>query len=146
MDKSPAINQSNVSDWDRRGLPGWTYHNEALFELEISELFLTHWQIAGHVSDVAKTGDYLTFDVGSERSVVIRGDDGNLRAFHNLCRHRGSRVAIGDKGHCKNALAGAQGITGIDGATGAVGATGAQGVTGIDGATEIGRASCRERV
>jgi carnitine monooxygenase subunit len=93
-----------VNDWDRRGLPGWTYHNAALLELEISDVFLTHWQIAGHVNDVAKPGDYLTFDLGHERALIIRGDDGVVRAFHNLCRHRGSRVAVGDKGHCRNAL------------------------------------------
>jgi carnitine monooxygenase subunit len=93
-----------ANDWDRRGLPGWTYHNTALLELEISDIFLTHWQIAGHVNDVARPGDYLTFDLGHERALIIRGDDGVVRAFHNLCRHRGSRVAVNDKGHCRNAL------------------------------------------
>lgn len=92
------------SDWDRRGLPGWTYHNPALLELEMSEIFLTHWQIVGHISNVPKVGDYITFDLGSERAFVVRGDDGVLRAFHNLCRHRGSRVVTGSQGHCKNAM------------------------------------------
>ena len=51
-----------------------------------------------------KPGDYFTLDVADERALVIRGDDGEVRAFHNLCRHRGSRV-VGDKqGHCKNAI------------------------------------------
>ncbi len=93
-----------ANDWDRSGLPGWTYHNPALLELEISDVFLAHWQIAGHVNDVAKPGDFLAFDLGHERALIIRGDDGVVRAFHNLCRHRGSRVAVGDKGHCRNAL------------------------------------------
>ena len=92
------------NDWDRRGLPAWTYHNEALLDLERTELFHSHWQIAGHINDVPNTGDYLTFDVCNERAVIIRGDDGVVRAFHNLCRHRGSRVAVESKGHCKNAL------------------------------------------
>lgn len=95
---------SKVVDWDRRGLPGWTYHNEALLELELTELFLTHWQVAGHVSDVPNNGDYLTFDIGHERTFVVRGSDGTLRAFHNLCRHRGSRVVTAERGHCRNAL------------------------------------------
>ena len=92
------------NDWDRRGLPAWTYHNEALLGLEMEEVFLRHWQIAGHVNDVAKPGDYLSFDIGPERVVILRGDDGEVRAFHNLCRHRGSRVVSETKGHCKNAL------------------------------------------
>jgi len=102
MDTNLPKPQSN--DWDRRGLPGWTYHNPALLQLEISDLFLTHWQIVGHISNVPNNGDYITFDLGSERAVVIRGEDGELRAFHNLCRHRGSRVVTGEKGHCKNAM------------------------------------------
>lgn len=92
------------NDWDRRGLPGWTYHNPALLDLEMAEIFLTHWQIVGHVSNVPKAGDYIAFDLGPERAFVVRGEDGQLRAFHNLCRHRGSRVVTGSHGHCKNAM------------------------------------------
>ena len=92
------------NDWDRSGLPGWTYHSPALLELEKEAIFRTHWQIAGHVSDVPEPGDYLAMDVVGERALVVRGKDGVVRAFHNMCRHRGSRVVADDKGHCKNAL------------------------------------------
>jgi carnitine monooxygenase subunit len=91
-------------DWDRRGLPGWTYHSPAMFALERDALFLTHWQLAGHVCDVPAPGDWLSFDLMGERAVVMRGQDGVLRAFHNLCRHRGARVVAGDKGSCKGAI------------------------------------------
>ncbi len=92
------------NDWDRRGLPGWTYHSPALFDLERSELFLTHWQIVGHQGDIPAPGDWLTFDLLGERAVILRGRDGTIRAFHNLCRHRGARVVDGVQGHCKGAL------------------------------------------
>ena len=92
------------NDWDRRGLPGWTYHSKALAELEMRELFHTHWQIAGHVSDLAKPGDYFTLDLGGERALIVRDDKGIINAFHNLCRHRGSRLVAGESGHCRNAL------------------------------------------
>jgi phenylpropionate dioxygenase-like ring-hydroxylating dioxygenase large terminal subunit len=98
------VKTPEANDWDRRGLPAWTYNSDAMLKLEMSELFLTHWQIAGHVNDIPNAGDYLTFDIGPERSVMVRGDDGVVRAFHNLCRHRGSRVAPDERGHCKNAL------------------------------------------
>jgi phenylpropionate dioxygenase-like ring-hydroxylating dioxygenase large terminal subunit len=91
-------------DWDRGGLPAWTYQSEAMLELEKREIFYTHWQIAGHTSDVPRPGDYFTFDIGEERAVVVRGEDGLIRAFNNLCRHRGARVAPLGQGHCKNAL------------------------------------------
>jgi phenylpropionate dioxygenase-like ring-hydroxylating dioxygenase large terminal subunit len=92
------------NDWDRRGLPAWTYHSRALFELEREKLFLTHWIIVGHVSNVPDPGDWLSFDMLGERAVVMRGKDGVVRAFHNLCRHRGARVVDGAQGHCKGAI------------------------------------------
>jgi phenylpropionate dioxygenase-like ring-hydroxylating dioxygenase large terminal subunit len=90
--------------WDRRGLPGWTYHSKALFALEREALFLTHWQIAGHVGDIPAPGDWLAFDLLGERAVVMRGADGVVRAFHNLCRHRGARVVDGARGQCRGAI------------------------------------------
>ena len=99
-----ATDTAQNHNWDRGGLPGWTYHSDALLALEMEELFKTHWQIIGHVSDVPNPGDFITFDVGPERAMVVRGDDGVCRAFHNLCRHRGSRVVADESGHCVNAI------------------------------------------
>ena len=92
------------NDWDRRGLPGWSYHSHALLDLEKEYVFRNHWQIVGHVSDVPNCGDYLAMDVVGERALVVRGKDGVVRGFHNMCRHRGSRVVAENKGTCKNAL------------------------------------------
>ena len=92
------------NDWDRRGLPGWSYHSQALLDLEKEYVFRNHWQIIGHVSDVPNRGDYLAMDVVGERALVVRGKDGVVRGFHNMCRHRGSRVVAENKGTCKNAL------------------------------------------
>lgn len=91
-------------EWDRRGLPGWTYHSAEFLQLEKTNIFMTHWQIVCHVSDVPNAGDYQTLDMLGERAVVVRGDDGELRAFRNMCRHRGSRVVPDDHGSCKGAL------------------------------------------
>lgn len=93
-----------AADWDRSGLPAWTYHSPALLELEKQELFRKHWQIAGHVSDVPNPGDFFTLDMVNERALIVRGDDGEVRAFHNLCRHRGSRVTAETRGHCERAF------------------------------------------
>lgn len=102
---NPHVRNTAVpNDWDRRGLPGWTYHSPALLDLEKEHLFRNHWQIIGHVSDVPDEGDYLTMDVVGERALVVRGKDGAVRGFHNICRHRGSRVVADKQGTCKNAL------------------------------------------
>ncbi len=92
------------TQWDRRGLPGWSYHSPGQFALEREVLFLNHWQLVGHTSDLSAPGDWLTFDLLGERAVVMRGVDGVVRAFHNLCRHRGARVVDGRQGHCKGAI------------------------------------------
>ena len=80
--------------WDRRGLPGWTYHSPALFDLEKKHVFLNHWQVAGHECDLPAPGDWLTFDMLGERAVLMRGADGVIRAFHNLCRLEGIIPAL----------------------------------------------------
>ena len=85
-------------------MPGWTYHSPGMFALERKKLFLTHWQKVGHVNDIPAPGDWLTFDMLGERAVVMRGADGVVRAFHNLCRHRGARVVDGDKGNCRGSI------------------------------------------
>lgn len=96
-----VIDLNPTPDWDRSGLPAWTYHSPALLDLEVETLFRRHWQIAGHVSDLPNPGDFLTLDIANDRALVVRGEDGVVRAFHNLCRHRGSRVTAEDRGNCK---------------------------------------------
>jgi len=91
-------------DWDRSGLPGWAYSSDELFALEMELLFQRHWQLACHVSDLPEPGAYVTFDMGPERALIIRDNSNQIRAFHNLCRHRGSRVVDEDRGVCKAAL------------------------------------------
>lgn len=102
---SVALRNVQVPEtWDRSGLPAWAYHSEELLALEKEELFRRHWQLVGHVNDVPKAGDFITLDLVGERALVVRGKDGVVRAFHNLCRHRGSRVVAEPQGHCRNAL------------------------------------------
>ena len=91
-------------NWDRRGLPTWTYKSQSLFDIERKKIFRTHWQLVCHQSDIPDRGSYTTFDVGGDRALIIRGHDDIIRAFHNLCRHRGSRVVSAPNGHCKHVI------------------------------------------
>lgn len=88
----------------RDGLAWWTYFNTELLEVEKDALFRKCWQLACHVSDVPRAGDYLCFDIVGERALIVRGKDGVVRAFHNVCRHRGSRVVAEAQGQCRSAL------------------------------------------
>src|SRR3546814_17974145 len=84
--------------WDRSGLPAWTYFNKELLDLETEVLFRRHWQLACHQSDLPEPGSYVTFDMCGERALIIRGEDGAVRAFQNVCRHRGPRAAVNAQG------------------------------------------------
>ena len=91
-------------EWDRNGLPGWTYFSNDLLDVENEELFRKHWQLVCHINDIPEPGDFHTYDIAKERAVVIRGHDRIVRAFHNLCRHRGARVVDGASGRCNKAM------------------------------------------
>ena len=104
MKDMPFESQPIPNEWDRSGLPAWTYRSDALFALERDHAFLNHWQVVGHVNDVPSSGDWLSFDMLGERAVVMRGQDGTVRAFHNLCRHRGARVVDGKQGQCRGSV------------------------------------------
>src|SRR4051794_37984048 len=86
---------SRLDDTRRGGLAPWTYFNSELFEIEKEELFRRQWQLACHACDLQLPGDWCAFDIIGERAVIVRGRDGVIRAFHNVCRHRGSRVVAG---------------------------------------------------
>ncbi|ANI79843.1 aromatic ring-hydroxylating oxygenase subunit alpha [Sphingobium sp. EP60837] len=91
-------------DLEGWGLPAWTYRDPDFFALEIARIFRPAWQIAGHESDLLEPGDYLTFDYIGENIILIRGDDGAVRAFTNVCRHRGARIMDGAKGCAKKLI------------------------------------------
>ena len=85
---------------DAYGLPAWIYDNSEFFELEKEHIFGSAWQIVCHVCDIRNTGDYQVLDLLDEQVFVMRGEDGAIRGFHNVCRHRASRLLDGSSGHC----------------------------------------------
>ena len=85
-------------------LPAWTYHNAEFFELEKERIFMRTWQLAGHVNEIKGAGDWLRFELMGESVFVMRGADGEVRAFYNVCRHRANRLVHGDAGHCDGSL------------------------------------------
>lgn len=65
---------------------------------DLEQIWHREWIFAGHTFELEKTGQYLTLQIGDYPIVVVRGKDGAVRAFHNACRHRGSKVCSEDKG------------------------------------------------
>ncbi len=75
-----------------RPLAGPPYRDPRIFAAEVETLFLKMWLCVGHQSRLRAAGDYLMREIGDESVMVIRGADGSIRAFHNVCRHRGTRL------------------------------------------------------
>ncbi|HEY2678322.1 MAG TPA: aromatic ring-hydroxylating dioxygenase subunit alpha [Steroidobacteraceae bacterium] len=84
-------------------LPAWVYNNADLSRLELERVLKPSWQIVCHINSIPKSGDYQTLDLGSESVMVLRDRDGSIRAFHNVCRHRGARLLDG-AGNCPTAV------------------------------------------
>lgn len=82
----------------RLSLPAWTYSNPDFFALERERVFMRSWQVVCHQNDLPAPGDYQVFDFLGEPAFVIRGEDGNLRAFYNVCRHRAARLLDSEAG------------------------------------------------
>ena len=71
------------------------YFTQETFDEEKDRIFSSTWQLIGHAHQVANPGDYFTFDLVGEPLLAVRGEDGILRAFYNVCRHRAGNPATG---------------------------------------------------
>ncbi len=96
-----------------RSLPRARYVEEAEFRRERDAVLFADWFCAGRSEQVAGPGDYLAITVAGESVLVVRGRDGQLSGFYNLCRHRGSRLVPAGDGD----PSGAPGPTGCFGGT-----------------------------
>ena len=85
-------------------LPPPSFTDPSVLAWELENLFCDGWICAGHVSAVAEPGDYLMRDLGRESLFVIRGTDGEVRAFHNVCRHRAARIFSEPRGHVRGRI------------------------------------------
>jgi Rieske 2Fe-2S family protein len=79
------------------------YTDHGVLDLELRRIFDRTWQYAGHLGQLPDPGSYLTATAGDQPVLVVRREDGELRAFRNVCRHRGSELLTGS-GRCKKAI------------------------------------------
>jgi phenylpropionate dioxygenase-like ring-hydroxylating dioxygenase large terminal subunit len=86
-----------------RALPAWTYRHPEMTRLEYERLLRPSWQLVCHVNSIPQAGDYVTLDLGADSVVAVRTSQGTIKAFHNVCRHRGARILDGS-GSCPGAI------------------------------------------
>jgi choline monooxygenase len=82
-------------------IPSSWYTNRELYDLERRSVFGATWQFAARLDQLETPGRFVTANVAGEPIVVVRGDDGTLRAFYNVCRHHAAEVMTADEGSCK---------------------------------------------
>jgi phenylpropionate dioxygenase-like ring-hydroxylating dioxygenase large terminal subunit len=88
----------------QRTLSGEYFTSEEIFQAERERIFHRSWLLVGHVSQLARPGSFFLFELDRESVMVLRDGEGTVRAFHNLCRHRGSRLCLEPCGELGNTL------------------------------------------
>jgi Rieske 2Fe-2S family protein len=112
---APTMTRRRTDRWSSRGgtdtpspprptLDGSAYLDPATFDREIERVFGRSWLCAGREEQLREPGDFLTIAVGAENILVLRDRSGGVRAFHNLCRHRGARLCDGQSGRIKGSI------------------------------------------
>ena len=94
---NPLAVEAN-SDETLRGDPidGERYYSNEFMQREWDHMWTKVWHIAGLVNQLQEAGDYIVHDFMHESVMVVKQDDGSLRAFYNVCGHRGQRLVWGD--------------------------------------------------
>jgi len=85
-------------------LPAALYGCRDAWARERSAVFGRAWLFLGHEAEAAGAGDWVATDIAGHRLLMVRGKDGLLRAFHNVCRHRAGPLVTGGSGHCEEEL------------------------------------------
>ncbi len=85
-------------------LPGPLYHHRDAFEFDVDKIFRRQWFYAATVCDVRESGDFYVVDLHNDSIVIVRDDEDRVRAFHNVCRHRGARMFNTQRGHVAKML------------------------------------------
>src|SRR5690348_10361157 len=82
-------------------IPSPWYFDSGIHELEQHSVFAKNWQVVGRADQVKDKGSFFTADLAGEPIVAARGDDGQLRAFYNVCRHHAAAVVTEAEGCAK---------------------------------------------
>ena len=96
--------QSDIDGLIRRQQSGWTleqafYRSPEIYQLEFQQVLSPQWLYVEHESELPEPGDFLTYEIGEESIIIVRGFDQQLRAFFNVCRHRGSQICLKKNGN-----------------------------------------------
>ena len=98
------------SDWQlgdpetARTLPSRFFYDPDIFDREADTIFYSSWLCVCHRSEIENPGDFVKFDLLDQSILVIRNDDGQAHALHNVCQHRGTRLITERRGQVKRMI------------------------------------------
>ena len=105
---------ANIEDWRAEGAPPWPlpeignhpipgsrYTSRAFFRQEFDNVWAKCWLLLGRDSEMRSPGDWQMEEVGPESILMVRQEDGSIRAFYNVCQHRGNRLVFDETGHAR---------------------------------------------
>ena len=95
--------EGGVSAEPLRTLPAWVYRTPEFYRAERRAIWSREWLLVGHISQLKEPGDYVSMRIAGEPIAVVKGADGELRGFSNVCRHRAARILDG-AGNCGKAI------------------------------------------
>jgi carnitine monooxygenase subunit len=121
-----SINDQNAG----YALPARYFYDEHVFNQEKSKIFFKSWHLVAHLNELREPGSFVTHDIFEQSVLVVAGREGEIRAFHNVCQHRGNRLVEARRGKSPTLTCGYHAWTyALDGCL--RGAPNAQGVRGF---------------
>ena len=96
MNSIEQLIKQQPEDWS---LKQEFYKQADIYELEIKKIYMDSWLFIGHQSEIPNKGDYFVYNLLSESVIVVRGKDQQIHGYMNVCRHRGSRICLEDRGN-----------------------------------------------
>lgn len=102
---------SDADSLARNRVPGLAleapfYTSPEIFDHDLEAVFATSWIFVASTAELPEPGDYITIDIGRSSVIVIRDDEEEVRAHHNVCRHRGARLLPDARGSVGNIVCG----------------------------------------
>ena len=92
----PKMHEMSFAGGVYETLPASAYIESTIFTAERKQIFARCWQLIGHVTDLPNSGDYRVDGINGSSVIVMRGADGALRGFYNVCAHRGHELLTGE--------------------------------------------------
>ena len=94
----PFIPRKQIPDLGQEKLDGKRFYTEEFMEKEWASVWTKTWQLVCRESDLKYEGSFITHEIGKESFLIVKGNDGQIRGFYNVCQHRGNKLCQLEEG------------------------------------------------